>query len=238
MTFDFWNTLVSETRAPVELRIGLWQERLGQAGHRVEADELAAAFEHAWKSFEARWRANEASSVAVMAADALAHLELGVVPAVAAELADLYLEASLRTPRELLPNVDRVLVGLRERGVRIGVVSDVAAVPASQIRRWLDELEVLPLVDHLSFSDEVGVFKPDVRIFQHALRGLGVTDPGQAAHVGDLVRTDVVGANAAGMTSVHYTGGRVDDEAPGDGPGALPDHSISDHLELLTVLDV
>ncbi len=236
VTFDFWNTLVLETPAPVELRIVLWRERLAEAGHQLADETLSAAFGHAWDRFDTRWRANEPSTAAIMAGDALAHLGVEVEESLAAELADLYLEASLMTPRELLPNVAEALDRLGGRGVRVGVVSDVAAVPASQIKRWLDELGVLPLIDHFSFSDEVGVFKPDRRIFQHALAGLGVSDPTRAAHVGDLARTDVAGANAAGMTSVQYVGGRTDEEAVEDAPAAVPDHVIADHLELLEVL--
>ncbi len=43
-------------------------------------------------------------------------------------------------------------------------------------------------------------------IFRHALDGLGGVDPTEAAHVGDLRRTDIAGARAAGMVAVRYTG--------------------------------
>jgi len=39
----------------------------------------------------------------------------------------------------------------------------------------------------------------------HTLEELGVR-PGEAAHVGDIQRTDVAGAQAAGMAAVHFIG--------------------------------
>ena len=51
------------------------------------------------------------------------------------------------------------------------------------------------------FSDEAGVPKPHPRIFAHTLEALGVA-PDATVHVGDLRRTDVAGARAAGMGTV------------------------------------
>jgi putative hydrolase of the HAD superfamily len=45
------------------------------------------------------------------------------------------------------------------------------------------------------------VAKPDGRIFEHALAAAGV-GADQAVHVGDSPRFDVVGATAAGLTTV------------------------------------
>ena len=171
-----------------------------------------------------------------MTADAVAHLDLGLADSVRNELAAAYLEASLLIPRQLQPDVDETFDRLRGLGLGIAIVSDIGAVPGSQIESWLDDLGIHHLVNHLAFSDQVGAFKPDRAIFDHALAGLGVTDPARAAHVGDLRRTDIAGANAIGMTSVHYVGGRDDTEVDGDHPHRSPDHVISTHLELLRAL--
>ena len=50
-------------------------------------------------------------------------------------------------------------------------------------------------------SGEVGVEKPDPRIFQIALDRMGVT-AADALYVGDLYEVDVVGARAAGLDVV------------------------------------
>jgi putative hydrolase of the HAD superfamily len=50
-------------------------------------------------------------------------------------------------------------------------------------------------------SAVVGFAKPDPRIFQFALRALGV-DASRAIYIGDLYSVDVVGARAAGIHPV------------------------------------
>jgi putative hydrolase of the HAD superfamily len=65
-------------------------------------------------------------------------------------------------------------------------------------------LETLGLGRHLDFvidSSEVGVEKPDPRIFLMALERAGLHSS-EAAYVGDLYSIDVLGARAAGLRAV------------------------------------
>jgi putative hydrolase of the HAD superfamily len=54
------------------------------------------------------------------------------------------------------------------------------------------------MVDFVVISAEVGVRKPDPRIFEEALRRAGVA-AGEAVHVGDLPEEDIEGARRAGL---------------------------------------
>lgn len=58
--------------------------------------------------------------------------------------------------------------------------------------------------DHVFISEEVGVHKPDPRIFQHAMRTAGAADPESCVMIGDTFLTDVCGAVNAGITGVHF----------------------------------
>jgi putative hydrolase of the HAD superfamily len=107
--------------------------------------------------------------------------------------------------------------------------------PSTALRRVLEGYGVMDLFDHHSFSDDVGIYKPDPTIFTHALEGLGVP-PDEAAHVGDLRRTDVAGANRAGWTSVRYAGLFDDDGGEHPDPDGIADHVVHDHAELPGVL--
>ena len=92
------------------------------------------------------------------------------------------------------------------------------------------------LLGHFSgwaFSDEVGHYKPAPQIFEAALSGLGA-EPGDAAHVGDLRRTDIAGAAAIGMTTVRYRG--LHDDRGEDGGGEA-DFVLGSHRELPPLLD-
>ena len=95
------------------------------------------------------------------------------------------------------PEVPGVLRALRERGVRLVVVSnwDVS------LHDVLERTGLRPLVDTVVISAELGVAKPDPAIFRAALDRLGADAKG-ALHVGDSVEHDVVGARAAGIDAV------------------------------------
>ncbi|WP_164984866.1 HAD family hydrolase [Ammoniphilus sp. CFH 90114] len=54
--------------------------------------------------------------------------------------------------------------------------------------------------DLVIISEEIGVSKPDPRIFQQALARAGMTAE-EAVHMGDSMKHDIVGANGIGMAS-------------------------------------
>ena len=124
------------------------------------------------------------------------------------------------------------LLALAAAGVKIGVVSDVGYTPGRVIARFLDAAGLAELCEPeaMLFSDEFGAYKREPAMFRRALAVLGAA-PANAVHVGDLKRSDVAGARAAGLVTVRFRG-CVDD--PSAGPEA--DHVIADLRELPTVL--
>jgi putative hydrolase of the HAD superfamily len=62
----------------------------------------------------------------------------------------------------------------------------------------LEDLGVRPFFEAIVLSSEMGLDKPDPRIFAAALNALGVT-PAEAVHVGDEPEQDWRGAEAAGV---------------------------------------
>jgi putative hydrolase of the HAD superfamily len=94
-------------------------------------------------------------------------------------------------------DVEPVLKELRGRGLRLGVVSNWD----TRLKRIGSGLGLDRLVDFMVISAEVGVRKPDPRIFREALRRAGVR-PEEALHVGDLPDEDVEGARRAGVRAV------------------------------------
>jgi HAD superfamily hydrolase (TIGR01509 family) len=83
-----------------------------------------------------------------------------------------------------------VLSKLSSRGVPIAVLSNVGI----DIRRSLERAGVASLIESVVLSYEVGVVKPDPRIFEHTLGELGLP-ANQALMVGDSARADVGGAS-------------------------------------------
>jgi HAD superfamily hydrolase (TIGR01549 family) len=96
-------------------------------------------------------------------------------------------EADLRT----------TLAAMREAGLRLGVISNTF-VPGFVHDRHLEMEGLLDFLPVRVYSSEVGYRKPDRRIFEAALSKLGATAR-EALFVGDLIKTDIVGARRAGM---------------------------------------
>jgi putative hydrolase of the HAD superfamily len=85
----------------------------------------------------------------------------------------------------------------RARGLAAAVISN----SNGSVRAILESLGLLPYLDFVLDSFEVGVEKPDPRIFGLALERAGVR-PGEAVYVGDLYSVDVRGARAVGLGAV------------------------------------
>ena len=81
-------------------------------------------------------------------------------------------------------------------GVRLGLVSNIAI----DIRPRLDALGMLRHFDTVVLSYEVGLVKPDVRIFEHVLATLDVS-PSECLMVGDSPSADG-GAAQAGISTM------------------------------------
>jgi putative hydrolase of the HAD superfamily len=135
-----------------------------------------------------------------------------------AELTAEFEEATLATGVEAVDGAAQTLRALEAAGIRRGLVCDTGMTPGRVVRWILADLGLAPHLEVMCFSDEVGVPKPDPGIFAKALAELGAK-PEEAAHVGDLKRTDVAGARAHGMTAIRFRGAH-DDRAE------LPDAEI------------
>ncbi|MFZ5814716.1 MAG: HAD family hydrolase [Bacillota bacterium] len=116
--------------------------------------------------------------------------------ALAAAMAERFGQVRRRYPR--FPEIDPLLAALRERGYRLGIVTN--GVPDLQ-REKLAGCGVAHLFDASVVSGEIDCGKPDPGIFRHICGELGV-EMGECVMVGDNPGRDVAGAIASGMRSV------------------------------------
>jgi putative hydrolase of the HAD superfamily len=89
---------------------------------------------------------------------------------------------------------------LRAAGIRTGLVSDAAA---DDVESW-DRCPIAARLDVAVFSYQIGVRKPDPRIYRFALDALGVS-PTEALFVGDGGSNEHRGARDLGMRTVLVT---------------------------------
>ena len=123
---------------------------------------------------------------------------------------------------------------LRERGWRIGIVTN-GAMPhqAEKAHR----LGLLPLVDAFCGSGELGVEKPDRRIFDEAIRRCSAGDPlDQAAcwMVGDAPIPDVLGGRSVGLRTIWLNRGRSWNPEDGDPPDVTVGSLVDAFQEILS----
>jgi putative hydrolase of the HAD superfamily len=99
------------------------------------------------------------------------------------------------------PEAAGVLAALRERGVKVGLLSNTLW-PRSQHERWFARDGVLHLIDAAVYSSEIAWVKPHPEAFRTALGAVGVFDPARAVFVGDRPFDDIHGAKSVGMRAV------------------------------------
>ena len=127
----------------------------------------------------------------------------------------------------LYPNVREVLDVLRDR-YPLALVTDAQSAYA---RSELRKVGLLGYFDPIVVSGDHGYRKPDRRLFQLALDGMGVA-AGHALYVGNDMHRDIYGAREAGLTTVMFNSDQGD-KAYRD---CTPDYTITDFRELLPIL--
>ena len=94
-----------------------------------------------------------------------------------------------------------VVKKLRAAGIKTAIVTNVDPNRLQFQRHKIDALGLTPLFDTIVMSGEVGVHKPDRRVFDRATQLLGVSNE-DCVFVGDNPNADIVGALNAGMEAV------------------------------------
>jgi putative hydrolase of the HAD superfamily len=131
--------------------------------------------------------------------------------------------------RQLAATTHALLESLRERGLKLGLVSN-AFDPPDLLHRDLAQFGLAERLDVALFSSEVGRRKPDPEIFQRALDALGVAPP-EALFVGDTLASDIAGAAALGLHTCQALWFRADDD-PG---GPEPEFQAFTQMDVLTI---
>ena len=126
------------------------------------------------------------------------------------------------------PNVNRTLMALVKKGIKLAVVSDA---PSREAWMRIYYLNLYHFFDVVITYDDSGERKPSSKPFQMALRALQL-DAKQTIMVGDWPDRDVVGAKQIGM---HTAFARYGDTFSTKLSGA--DWDLTDIYELVSIID-
>jgi putative hydrolase of the HAD superfamily len=226
--FDWGDTLM-EFRYDEDLMDGAFRAGLAALGREnLPADEIR---DHFRTSFEPLfWAPGTVEEIEYpgMIRDALAHFGIEIGDDELARF--LEAEHAAWEPARVLGSTTHALLdGLRDRGLRLGLVSN-AFDPGWLLHRDLEQMGLAERLDFAVFSSEVGFRKPDPRIFRVALEALGVA-PENTLFVGDRLYEDVRGAGELGMTTVQALWFRADKHPE----GGEPDHQAFTQFDVLNI---
>lgn len=208
ISFDFWNTLFREQPGALgrhqDRRRSLLAEAVG-VYREVSPSELDEACQVERASQERIWQEQHRTPAAADRVNSiLSHLDVLLPDAKSAELVASFEEIILDHPPVLVEGAREVLGDLSRR-YRLGIISDVGFTPGRVLKLLLGHHGLIEFFESLVFSDEAGRAKPHTEVFERTARVLGAK-PETIVHVGDLERTDIVGAKQAGYRAIRFTG--------------------------------
>ncbi|WP_240840878.1 HAD family hydrolase [Acidaminobacter sp. JC074] len=142
---------------------------------------------------------------------------------------ELVLSADLR------PGAKELIERLKKRGNPVIMVADGLRQSFINVHT---QHGIYDLYDGHIYSEDVGVHKPDKRMFQAALDVCNLTenDVKKIIMVGNNLSRDVKGANEMGITSVFMSWTDRYPKEPVD-QSEKPDYTIVEPLELLDLID-
>lgn len=177
-------------------------------------------YEDRYRSDDTFWTSEEETSAVWVGMYSLLCRKLGIETSAECIARMVYDEFGHASRWRLYDDVAPAFGRIRAMGIRVGLISNWDR----RLTGLMEGLGIAGLLDTVVSSADVGLHKPDPRIFLLACERLGV-DPQDSVHVGDHQYADVLGATAVGMTPV------LIDRHDGAHPGIEPFIRSLDELD-------
>jgi putative hydrolase of the HAD superfamily len=234
--FDLWETLIQdkpERAQPRRVwRSGAVQDVLRRHGCTSEREAIQAALDASSMALSRMHDDGKDLDTGGRAQLFMAQLEMHArvrTPESATlELEDVITSMPLDIAPLAAPFAVETAAAIKQRGLATALVCNAGFTTTPHLLPMLAHYGLSAHLDVMVFSDEMGIAKPDPRIFAKALEGIGLS-AGDCAFVGDNPHTDIAGAQAVGLFAVQVGSKQRD--------GVTPDARIDDLSGLLGVLD-
>ncbi|MFB3097838.1 MAG: HAD family hydrolase [Dehalococcoidia bacterium] len=245
VTFDLWQTLLLDNRElgreRAQLRLEGTQEALKRIGENYSIEHLREAYRACYRHCH-RVREDNLDVSFQEQVDIFINFISPDLPDLVNRLPQETIQKITRTYSDaffVYPPVPHdesvaVLEGIKDMGLKIGLISNTGMTPGTAFRRFLDQHNLLHYFHTLTFSDEVKLAKPSDQIFRLTVDSLHTT-PEQTVHVGDHVINDVQGAKQVGMKTI-WIEGFYEREDPTD-PKTEPDIAVPDLGEVVSAVE-
>ena len=139
---------------------------------------------------------------------------------------------SIKTYEDVIP----CLQMLKKLDIKTAIISD--GLPIKQYEKIL-RLGIDDLIDLTVISDEIGIRKPNPKLFDHCLKRFGITGS-ETIYVGDRIDKDIIPAKLNNIYSVYiHRGGKYDTYKTGFKipEGTKPDYEISNLNETFYIIE-
>jgi len=227
VTFDLWETLLLETDGANARRTAARCEELRQTldklGVKIPATRIESALKQTMLTLVDVWETNKDVAcqdqirfiIKSASNDSITLREQWI-----ADLTSAYIRPVFTVPPYLNPDAREALQWLKSRKKLIGLICNTGLTPGIGLRRLLEKEKVAQYFDLMLFSEEIGIRKPDPRMFHLVAEKLGVS-PSEAVHIGDNLKSDIWGAQKAGFRAIDLSSEEGRDKLAESDPSSL-----------------
>ncbi|MCM3127637.1 MULTISPECIES: HAD family hydrolase [unclassified Paenibacillus] len=210
--FDIGDTLVNEW-VPVDHIIGQFVKEANGLGYNITMEDVRSKFIQSYSNYIA------------------SPMQYAISELVPSEEDREYIKSRLKFQKELeepYAEARAVLKQLGER-YRIGIIANQS--PGTEER--MVKYGLRSYVDVIACSAEQGLSKPDMRLYQYALKTAGA-EPNESIMIGDRIDNDIIPAKSLGMLTIRIMQG-YGRYQPSTDDKDTPDFTVND-LSALTAL--
>lgn len=231
ITFDLWNTLISNKHYS-EQRVQFFFQFLQEREIFIPFDEFESAFNKKFHFSEVTFEEIEFRHIYTVdrIINVLNEIKAEISKADLNQLKQDFEPMMLLDPPQLKDGVKKTLEELVSN-YQIGLISNTGVTPGRILSKVLEDHEILDFFDVTVFSDESGFFKPYPKMFKIPLKKLKCKAQ-NAIHVGDILETDIKGANDCKMYSVWINDSNITKSI-----NIQPDYEIQHIYEVVKIVN-
>jgi len=211
VTFDVWETLLLERDGwnlrRTTARCESLEHTLSKLNVGISVEQLASAFKKMASWLESVWETRKEVTHLDQIRFIIKTASKGLITVKEEWIEDLssaYVSPFLEVAPYLNPDARRVLKWLKDQNKLVGLVCNTGLTPGFGLRMFLAREDVAKYFDLMLFSDEVGIRKPESKIFQIVIKRLKV-EPSAIVHIGDNLKNDVWGAKNAEFKAIYLS---------------------------------
>ena len=238
ITIDFWNTLFDSSNGVKRnsARQHVLYEEISKYNVEVSNEDYDKALKASWEYFNNIWMNEQRTP---LTEDTITFfwnfLKLPYDRYSIEKVAKVFKDSILDYPPQLMDGAQEFLNKFF-KSTKIGLISDTGFTPGSILVELMEINGVAQYFSKYSFSDETGVSKPNPKAFFTILKEFNV-EPHEAIHIGDIEKTDIIGAKSIGMYALRFDGDKSNNLIKNNPPNTIADFKCDSWYEIISIIE-